>query len=72
MWHCKQCGAEIVVNISCLRTEKGKVDKFGTIWITEENEFCNSRNYSCKECGNFDENLDEIAIWNEDNKKEGE
>lgn len=56
MWKCKECGDEIICDVSGW----GFVDKNGQI---EEAQDFELEKYRCSECGAKSENLEEIAVW---------
>lgn len=73
MWKCKKCGSEVigtveVNNLFDFKLDKdGKLSKYDSFWGLEEVIIESSEseveNYYCKSCGKTDDDLEEIAVW---------
>lgn len=71
MWKCKKCGSEVVGTIEVHRSldfkldEGGNLNEYDSIFELEENikESEEVENYYCKSCGENNEELEEIAVW---------
>lgn len=69
MWRCKCCGKEVVlIEIDEIKTKYNlNKDKTQNIKIGS----CNSKPryiFECKICGNKSYNLEDIAVWEDDNE----